>query len=159
MPRSHFFLSLLHTKLPPTECVSSTVKYLVTKDTPQFVIDGFGFGGYYVYKYTASFESVDPKAGSMTQQQLFGRGETYSLGSYSGTSGNTALFTNGTFCGPIDAGRTASIQFLRAENDDAVDCTNLVADQSFEETSICVYEMTVRISEQCCSTYLKAFPP
>ena len=112
-----------------------------------------------IYLFKASFEGVDPKAGKITQTQLFGSGQIYDLGSYSGNSGNTVLFTNGDYCGPIDTGRSTSIQFLRPENGDVIDCTNLVADQSFEETSTCVYEMTVRISEECCETYLTAFPP
>ena len=68
------------------------------------------------------------------------------------------LFTNGDYCEPINTGRSTSIQFLRPENGDVIDCTNLVA-ESVEETSECVYEMTVRISEECCDTYLTAFPP
>ena len=153
-----FFLSLLRTKLPPTECVSSTVKYLVSLDTPQFAIEGVGFEGEDPYLYTASFEGAEPKVGEMTQKQLFGSDDfTYSLGSYSSISDNTVLFTNGDFCDPINTERRASVQFLRAENGDDIDCMNLVA-ESVEETSICVYEMTVRISEECCDTYLNAFP-
>ena len=152
------FSFLLHTKLLPTECISSTVKYLVSLDTPQFAIEGVGFEGEDPYLYTASFEGAEPKVGEMTQKQLFGSDDfTYSLGSYSSISDNTVLFTNGDFCDPIGTGRSASIQFLRAENGDAIDCMNLLAEY-VEETRVCVYEMTVRISKQCCNTYLNAFP-
>ena len=75
---------MLRTKLPPTECVSSTVKYLVSLDTPQFASEGVGFGGFGPYLFRASFEGAEPKVGEMTQKQLFGSDDfTYSLGSYS----------------------------------------------------------------------------
>ena len=151
---------MLRTKLPPTECVSSTVKYLVSLDTPQFAIKGVGFEGDSQYLYTASFEGAQPKVGKMTQKPLFDNPNpdfAYFLGSYSSISDNTVLFTNGDFCIPINTERRATIQFLRPENGDAINCMNLVA-ESVEETSICVYRMTVRISEECCDTYLNAFP-
>ena len=120
---------MLRTKLPPTECVSSTVKYLVSLDTPQFAIEGLGFGGEGPYLFRASFEGAEPKVGKMTQKQLFGSDDfTYSLGSYSSISDNTVLFTNGDFCDPINTERNATIQFLRPENGDDTDCTNLVAE-------------------------------